>query len=103
MNILNVVEDVWGWIKADYKVWPLRFYLEVAAWVASIGCAIIMALTVPNTPFIMLYPVWVFSSAVFCWGAYTRKSFGMMGNYLLLVTIDSTALIRLILQIIHGV
>jgi len=103
MDIQKVVVDTFGWIKADHAAWPFRFYVEVAAWLASIGCAVIMALTVPDTPFIILYPVWVFSSAIFCWGAYTRKSFGMMGNYMLLVAIDSTALIRLILQVINGV
>jgi hypothetical protein len=35
---------------------------------------------------------------IFCWAALTRKSFGMIGNYILLVSIDSIALGRLIMQ-----
>ena len=98
MHFLNVITDIWGWIKADHAAWPLRFYLEVSAWLASIGCAATMAATVPNPPFLILYPLFISQCAIFCWAAYTRKSFGMMGNYILLVSIDSIALIRLVLQ-----
>jgi hypothetical protein len=34
--------------------------------------------------------------AIFAWAAWTRKSTGMVSNYLLLVTIDVIALIRLL-------
>jgi len=30
------------------------------------------------------------------WAAYSRKSFGMLANYLLLVTIDSIGLVRML-------
>jgi hypothetical protein len=33
---------------------------------------------------------------IFAWAAWTRRSTGMVANYLLLVTIDVVALIRLI-------
>ncbi len=48
-----------------------------------------MALTVPNPPLITLYPVWILGCSMYAWAAYTRKSFGMIANYLLLVTIES--------------
>ena len=92
----NVVIDIWGWIKKDYIQWPLRFYLEVTAWVTSIGCSITMAITLPHPPFIILYPLFISQCAIFCWAAWTRKSFGMVANYLLLVSIDSMALIHLL-------
>jgi hypothetical protein len=43
-----------------------------------------------------LYPLFIFQCAIFCWAAWTRRSTGMVANYLLLVTIDSIALIRLL-------
>ena len=62
----------------------------------SIGCSIAMALTVPNPPFLILYPIFIVQCAIFGWAAWTRRSTGMLANYGLLVTIDSIALIRLL-------
>jgi hypothetical protein len=33
---------------------------------------------------------------MYAWAAYTRKSFGMLANYLLLVTIDIVGLVRML-------
>jgi hypothetical protein len=96
--MLDIIFNIYGWAKADFKEWPLRFVLEMSAWAASIACSITMALTIPNPPFLILYPLFMAQCAVFGWAAYTRKSFGMVGNYMLLVSIDSVALIRLLLQ-----
>ena len=94
--MLDIVFNIYAWAKADFKVWPLRFVLEVTAWAASIGCAVTMALTIPHPPFLILYPLFIAQCAVFGWSAWTRNSFGMVGNYLLLVSIDTVALVRLI-------
>lgn len=98
MSILNIIIDIWAWIKADYREWPLRFLLEVSAWAASIGCAFTMMLTVPNPPFLILYPLFIAQCTIFAWAAWTRGSFGMLANYALLVSIDSIALVRLLQQ-----
>jgi hypothetical protein len=67
------------------------------AWFLSIGCSITMMLTVPHPPFLILYPLFIMQCAIFGWAAWTRRSFGMLANYLLLVSIDSVALIRMAL------
>lgn len=84
------------WIANDWLSNKIRFLVEVLAWVISIGCAIVMALTVPNPPLLVLYPIWIVGCAMYAWASYTRKSFGMLANYLLLVTIDSVGLIRML-------
>lgn len=84
------------WIKDDWKSHPFRFIVEVVAWAISIGCAIAMAVTVPNPPLLILYPIWITGCAMYGWASYTRKSFGMLANYLLLVTIDMIGLIRML-------
>ena len=84
------------WIKDDYKTHPLRFFVEVLAWAVSIGCSITMAITVPNPPLLALYPVWITGCAMYAWAAFTRKSFGMLANYLLLVSIDTVGLTRML-------
>lgn len=84
------------WIKDDWNSHPVRFLIELLAWGISIGCAITMAVTVPTPPLLILYPIWIAGCALYAWAAYTRKSFGMLANYLLLTTIDTVGLIRML-------
>lgn len=87
--------NLFEWIKDDWKSNRIRFVVELCAWAISIGCSITMALTVPNPPLLILYPIWIAGCAMYGWASYTRKSFGMLANYLLLVTIDTVGLIRM--------
>jgi hypothetical protein len=84
------------WIKDDWQSSKFRFIVETVAWAISIGCAVAMALTVPNPPLLILYPIWILGCAMYAWAAYTRKSVGMLANYLLLVTIDIVGLVRML-------
>ena len=95
-QITNTVIGIYNWAKEDFKEWPLRFILEISAWFMSIGCAVWMAATLPNPPFLILYPLFMIQCAIFGWAAWTRKSTGMVANYLLLVSIDGVGLFRLI-------
>jgi hypothetical protein len=94
----NIFYGIFSWIKDDYKTHPVRFYLEVLAWAISIGCSIIMAVTVPNPPLLALYPAWIAGCAIYAWCAYSRRSFGMLANYILLTTIDSIGLVRMLIN-----
>lgn len=91
--LLNTID----WIKDDWKSDRFRFVVEVIAWAISIGCSITMALTVPHPPLIVLYPIWILGCGMYAWAAWTRRSFGMLANYMLLVTIDSVGLLRMII------
>jgi len=88
--------NLFEWIKDDWKSNRIRFAVELVAWAISIGCSITMALTVPNPPLLILYPIWIAGCVMYGWASYTRKSFGMLANYLLLVTIDTVGLIRML-------
>lgn len=92
----TLLEPTLRWIKEDYKTHPLRFCLELWAWFMSIGCTIWMGVTLPNPPFIYLYPLFMFQCSIFAWAAWTRGSTGMIANYLLIVTIDAVAYTRMI-------
>jgi hypothetical protein len=89
-------QNTYQWAKNDFQSWPLRFVLEITAWVLSIACAIWMGMTLPNPPFLILYPLFIIQCVIFAWAAWTRRSTGMVANYMLLVTIDVIALARLI-------
>ena len=92
----EIFQNTWQWISDDFKSHRFRFVVEVVAWAISIGCSIVMALTVPNPPLLILYPIWILGCGMYAWAAWTRRSFGMLANYLLLVTIDSVGLIRML-------
>lgn len=92
--IMNIFE----YIKNDWKENKMRCFLEITAWFLSIGCALTMAATLPNPPFLILYPLFILQCAIFGWAAFTRRSTGMVANYSLLVGIDSVAFIRLALS-----
>jgi hypothetical protein len=92
----EIVSGIFDWIKNDYRTNRFRFCMELFAWAISIGCSITMAATTPNPPLLTLYPIWITGCGIYAWAAYTRKSFGMLANYILLVTIDSIGLIRML-------
>ena len=94
----DILTGIFQWIKDDWRSNRIRFAVEVLAWAISIGCSITMALTVPTPPLLILYPIWITGCAMYAWAAYTRRSFGMLANYLLLTTIDTVGLIRMLTQ-----
>jgi hypothetical protein len=96
MNAILV--DIFKWIRDDYRTHPLRFGVELLAWTVSIGCSLTMAITVPNPPLLVLYPVWISGCAMYAWASFTRKSFGMLANYILLTSIDTVGLIRMLMS-----
>jgi len=94
--ILDLFRPTFQWIRDDWTSNKFRFIIELLAWIISIGCSITMALTVPNPPLLALYPVWIAGCAMYAWAAYTRKSFGMLANYILLTAIDTIGLVRML-------
>ena len=93
-----MLHNTLDWIRSDFDSHPVRFVVELLAWAISIGCSVTMALTVPNPPLLALYPAWVAGCAMYAWAAWTRQSFGMLANYILLTAIDTVGLVRLLTQ-----
>jgi hypothetical protein len=95
--MIDLLRPTIEWIKNDWVSNKFRFVIELLAWLISIGCSIVMALTVPNPPLLALYPAWIIGCGMYAWAAWTRRSFGMLANYILLTTIDSVGLIRMLI------
>jgi hypothetical protein len=95
--MIEFLKPTFDWIKDDFKSNRIRFAVELLAWAISIGCSITMATTVPTPPLLTLYPIWIVGCAMYAWAAYTRQSFGMLANYILLTTIDTIGLLRMVL------
>ena len=96
--LLDLLKPTFDWIRDDWASHRVRFIVELLAWAVSIGCSITMAVTVPNPPLLTLYPIWITGCAMYAWAAWTRKSFGMLANYILLTTIDSIGLVRMLIN-----
>lgn len=94
----DIVYGIFSWIRSDYYSSRARFCIELLAWAISIGCSVTMAFTVPSPPLLTLYPIWILGCALYSWAAWTRRSFGMLANYLLLTTIDSVGLARMLIN-----
>ena len=92
----NIFKPTLEWIKDDYSSNRFRFMIEVIAWAISIGNSFVMMLTVPNPPLLTLYPIWITGCSLYAWAAWTRQSFGMLANYILLVSLDTIGLIRML-------
>lgn len=95
-----MIKKVFGptieWVKEDWHSHPVRFSIELLAWAMSIGANVMFAITVPNVPFLIYLTITVTGCAMYAWAAWTRNSFGMLANYMLLTAIDSVALFRVI-------
>ncbi len=94
--MIDLLKPTFDWIRDDFKSSPIRFAVELIAWAISIGCSITMAVTVPTPPLLALYPIWIAGCAMYAWAAWTRRSFGMLANYVLLTTIDTVGLVRML-------
>ena len=94
----TIFKPTLDWIKDDWSSNKSRFVVELLAWAVSIGCSITMAVTVPNPPLLVLYPIWISGCAMYAWAAWTRKSFGMLANYILLTAIDTLGLVRMLIN-----
>ena len=86
------------WIRSDFESHPIRFVVELLAWAMSIGAAVLFALTVPAVPFVFYLCITISGCAMYAWAAWTRQSFGMLANYILLTMIDSVGLARVLSQ-----
>lgn len=93
----DILAGTFNWIREDFRTHPARFFVELMAWALSIATSVIFAVTVPTPPFLWLYPMWISGCVMYAWAAWTRKSFGMLANYLLLTTIDSVGLARMLM------
>ena len=94
--MIDLLKPTFDWIRDDFASNRFRFIAELLGWAISIGCSITMAITVPNPPLIALYPVWICGCIIYAWAAWSRKSFGMLANYILLTTIDTIGLFRML-------
>jgi hypothetical protein len=90
------IKNIWEWIKDDWADNKIRFVLEVLCWLDSLLCAIIVNATVPDLPFLLLYPLWISGTLIYAWCAWSRGSFGMLATGLMIASMDSVGWIKVL-------
>ena len=93
----KIRKSILNWVAKDWKSNRIRFVLELFAWIASIGCSITLALIVPDVPWLIMYPLWFVNTSIFAWASYTRGSFGMLANFMILTAIDAVGFTRILI------
>ena len=96
--IFETAGNAWTYIKNDWHSNRVRFFAELFSWSCSVVSAIIFAVTVPNIPVIPLYGIFISGCCASAWTCWTRGSFGLLANYIFLITIDSFGLVRYIIN-----
>lgn len=86
------------YVRNDWESSPTRTILELYGWAASTFSSIIFALTVPNPPFMILYPLWLSALFALTYCAFTRGSVGMVALNVSMILIDLLGYGRLIAQ-----
>jgi hypothetical protein len=90
------MRNLLDYIRQDWQSNPVRFTVEALCWFNNLGIALLVNLTVPDLPYMWLYPMWISCSAAYAWCAYTRKSSGMMATFIMFAVIDSLGFIKYI-------
>lgn len=98
VQILNQIQSIKEWIKSDWEANPWRLAAETWNWLSALIAATIFALTAPNVPFLITYPIWLSGTILNIFCAYSRNSFGTLMMAISMTIIDVYGLVRLILQ-----
>jgi len=93
---MEPIRNIWEWIKQDWRSHPWRFIMEVICWIDSLVCAVIVNSTVPEVPWLIMYPLWVGGTLVYAWCAYSRGSFGMLATGLMIASMDAMGWIKVL-------
>jgi hypothetical protein len=97
-QILNQTQNIKEWVKADWEANPWRLAAETWNWISCLIAATIFALTAPDVPFMITYPIWLSGTILNIFCAYSRNSFGTLMMAISMTIIDVYGFVRLILQ-----
>ena len=89
--------NIAAWIREDWRTHPKRFVVESLCWLDSMLCSIIVTVTVPELPFMLLYPMWISGTIAYAWCAYSRGSFGMLTTFVMLAILDCIGFIKVLM------
>ena len=83
-------------VQDDWASNPLRLILETINWLANLAVALIFAVTVPNVPLDIVYPIFLVALMISIYSAISRESFGLLMTSITIFIIDVVAYIKII-------
>lgn len=84
-------------VKHDWQSNPFRLCLETFNWALNFVVATTFAVTVPNVPLIIIYPMFFTCLSISIYSAISRGSFGLFMTSLTILIIDIIGYIRLLM------
>jgi len=81
-------------IRKDWHSHKLRFLAEVLGTSVTLSASIILALTTPVPPMLLLYCLWNLASLLLLFASYSRGSLGLTLLFAGFLVIDSVGLYR---------
>jgi hypothetical protein len=79
--LYNHIIDGLEFVRKDFKSYPLRWVIETMAWLGIVFNTVVITITVPDTPWHLLYPIWIVCCLASIWTSYTRNSsIGVFGS-----------------------
>jgi len=85
-----------NFIKRDWHSHPIRLCLEIINWVLNIVVVVTFAVTVPNVPFLLVYPLFLSCLTISIFSAWSRGSFGQLLTSLTIFLVDLVAYFKLL-------
>jgi hypothetical protein len=84
-------------IRKDWHSNPLRLSLEVFNWVMNFVIAMTFTVSMPNVPFLVVYPMFFLCLSISMYSALSRGSFGLFMTSLTIFVIDLVGYYRLLM------
>ena len=85
-----------NFIKRDWHSHPVRLCLEVFNWFLNIIVVVTFAATVPDVPFLIVYPLFFCCLVISMYSALSRGSFGLFMTSLTIFLVDLVGYARLL-------
>lgn len=93
---MRMLRGIAKYVRDDWRSSPTRVVAEVFAWCCSVVSAVIFAATAPHLPIVQIYTIFMSGAAAAAWAAYTRGSFGLLANYVFIISIDAVGLVKML-------
>ena len=75
-------------VKDDWHSHPVRLCFEIVNWFLNVVIVVIFTATVPDVPYLIVYPLFFVCLSISIYSAYSRGSFGLLLTSLTIFLID---------------
>lgn len=93
---MNKFTQIKNFIIDDWRSNPIRLILETINWLLNFATALIFAVTVPDVPLHVVYPIFFMALTISIYTALSRHSFGLLITSITLLLINIVGYYRLL-------